>query len=430
MKFRSERRQFLKDLRTGATAALGLPLLSCDDPERYSAADASRLQEQMKNEKRLSGSSRFGVHRYKGYRGLADLPYFEIGADGQLKCIVEDLPPVIDFHTHLGIAAFLSPPIDLLARTDRVHHFLDCDATQDGCPLDLDVYINTNFRDDDLSRLEWETLGQVTWGSEFAETHTIPNLLAEMNDTLCQQAVVLPIALGLPFRDELANTWMSAIESSDTGGRLLPGASVHPKDENAVTELKRQAALGARAVKLHPAVQRFYPDDPEASLIYEECGRLGLPVFFHGGRAGIEPEYTHRFTLIKNYEAAAAEHPEVEFILGHGGARDVADAIPFALRHPNVFLDIHGQGIRQIDELIEQLGADRLLFGSDWPFYHQAATLAKVLIVTEGRPEARNAILAGTARQRLARTEAGVNVNRPALPSRNPIQESRLPQPS
>jgi predicted TIM-barrel fold metal-dependent hydrolase len=82
----------------------------------------------------------------------------------------------------------------------------------------------------------------------------------------------------------------------------------------------------------------------------------------------------------------------------------VADAIPLARRHRNISLDIHGQGIRQLDELIRELGPERLLFGSDWPFYHLAATLAKVLIVTEGRPEARDAILAGTARRLLAQT--------------------------
>jgi predicted TIM-barrel fold metal-dependent hydrolase len=47
--------------------------------------------------------------------------------------------------------------------------------------------------------------------------------------------------------------------------------------------------------------------------------------------------------------------------------------------------------------LIDEVGADRLLFGSDWPFYHLAATLAKILIVTEGRPAARHAILRGNA---------------------------------
>ena len=430
MKFLADRRCFLKSLGTGAVSAIGFPLLGCDDPERYTEADAAQLREQMAHEKRISGQSRFGKHVYQGYRGLADLPYFEIDQNDRLRCVVEGLPPVTDVHTHLGIAVLFSPSIDLLASTPRVRHLLDCDGTRPGCTLDLDVYINANFSEDDLASMEWETLGQGLWGSASARTHTVPNLLAEMDDTGIQQSVVLPIALGLPFRDELADLWTQAIEQSGSRDRLLPGASVHPEDENAVAELRRQAALGVRIVKLHPAVQRFYPDDPRADPIYETCRQLGLPVFFHGGRAGIEPEYTHRFTLIKNYEGAVDRHPEVDFVMGHAGARDVKDAIPLAQRHPNVFLDIHGQGIRQIDELIDEVGADRLLFGSDWPFYHPAATLAKVLIVTEGRPEIRDAILANTARRLLAKSEPPERFSLPDPRAKTPASGSHPPRPT
>ena len=50
-----------------------------------------------------------------------------------------------------------------------------------------------------------------------------------------------------------------------------------------------------------------------------------------------------------------------------------------------------------LGELIERVGGERLLFGSDWPFYHLAVSLAKVLIVTRDRPDRRDAILRGNA---------------------------------
>lgn len=43
-----------------------------------------------------------------------------------------------------------------------------------------------------------------------------------------------------------------------------------------------------------------------------------------------------------------------------------------------------------------------MLFGTDWPFYHLAASLAKVLIVTEDSPEVRASILRGNALRLLA----------------------------
>ena len=90
---------------------------------------------------------------------------------------------------------------------------------------------------------------------------------------------------------------------------------------------------------------------------------------------------------------ALARNPEVQFVLGHAGARDVADVIPLALRHSNAWLGIHGQGVTTLAELIARVGAERLLFGTDWPFYHLASSLAKVLLVTRDRPDLRDAIL-------------------------------------
>ena len=50
-----------------------------------------------------------------------------------------------------------------------------------------------------------------------------------------------------------------------------------------------------------------------------------------------------------------------------------------------------------IRKILDEGPTDRVLFGSDWPFYHQATAMAKVLIATEGRPEVRRQVLYGNA---------------------------------
>jgi predicted TIM-barrel fold metal-dependent hydrolase len=409
-----DRRQFLAasgralsllagGLTTGG-AALGLSGCSGHSPERYTERDEAALAAQQIRERELSGTGPFGVHRYKGYRGLAELPWFEIDSFGVLRMVDESVPQAIDMHCHFGMSLLFKPKLDLLLRTERVRHLLDCDETNPGCDLDLDVYINANFDDPALERLQCETLGQGTFGSEFARTQTIPNLLAEMDATRVEQAMILPIAFNLPFGDDLAERWREAIVASDSSKRLLAGASVHPRDVRKIERLEAFAEQGARVVKMHPTVQAFYPDEPDAMEIYEAAERLGMVIFFHGGRAGIEPASRQPFALPRHYEGALAAFPNLSFVLGHAGARDGEDMLELGLRYENAWFGLHGQGITHLDTLIRRIGGERLLFGTDWPFYHLAATLAKVLIVTDtpDRAEIRHAILRGNAERLLA----------------------------
>jgi len=360
------------------------------------------LEAQRRDEAERAGKGRLGPLRYQGYRGLADLPYFDLAPDGTLRLAIE-IPPAIDLHTHFGVALLLAPDIDLAARTQRTDYYLDCDATDPGCSFDLDVYQNANFSEAAHAALTAQMRDQLLpWGGSSARTHTLANLLAEMDAMHFQRAAVLGMAIGLPFGDNLTERWMDAIEVSTARDRFVPFASVHPRDAHWRTKLDTFAARGARGVKLHPEMMRFAPDDPEAMQIYGACEQLGLPVIFHAGRSGIEPESIRPYALIRHYVPAIAAYPRVQFLLGHAGARDVGDALAAAQQYPNVWLEIACQGATQLDGLMTTLGPERLLFGSDWPFYPLAATLAKVLLVTEGQPGARAAILGGNAERMFA----------------------------
>jgi len=392
-----KRRYFLG--LAGLAGAAGLWSLSRGEKfsERYTQDEADALIAQKQRERELPGTGAYGPQLYAGYRGLAALPWYEVNEQGRLVLVDDTVPAAIDVHAHLGMNMLFAPDLDLQASTPRVEYMLDCDVTNPGCPLDLDVYINANFSDAALRRLTLMSAGQLLWGGGPAATHTIPNLLAEMDDCRVEKAQILPIAWGLPFGDALTSTWMTEIEKAGAGSRLLQGGSVVPGDPDAPDQLRTLAAKGVRMIKLHPTMQRFYPDDAMMAPIYETCGELGLPILYHGGRAGIEPEMTHKYALMRHYEGAIRDFPKVQFVMGHAGARDVDDVIPLAQKYDNLWLGIHGQGVTKLDQLIREVGSERLLYGTDWPFYHLAATQAKVLIVTEGKPEVRHAILRGNA---------------------------------
>ena len=49
----------------------------------------------------------------------------------------------------------------------------------------------------------------------------------------------------------------------------------------------------------------------------------------------------------------------------------------YAKRYDNVWLELSSQSLGNIQSLLDDLGPERLLYGTDWPFYHQAIALAK-----------------------------------------------------
>ena len=162
------RRRFLQ-LAVLSAAGACLPACSNQEPEpRYTDADIARLAQQRLHEGAQSGLGPFGPLHFKGYRGLSELPWFELDANGELRIVDLDLPKAIDMHCHLGMSLLLAPEVDLQRRTERVIHLLDCDANNPGCDLDLDVYINRNFSDEALDALWWGSAAQGLWGSKSA----------------------------------------------------------------------------------------------------------------------------------------------------------------------------------------------------------------------------------------------------------------------
>jgi predicted TIM-barrel fold metal-dependent hydrolase len=132
------------------------------------------------------------------------------------------------------------------------------------------------------------------------------------------------------------------------------------------------------------------------------CGAHGLPVLFHCGPVGIEPAAARRRSQVARYERAIAEHPETTFVLGHSGALQHDEAIRFADRYPNTWFDLSCLGLEALREVLDTVPSDRVLYGTDWPFYHQALTLARVLIATEGDPALRRSVLHDNAVRLLA----------------------------
>jgi predicted TIM-barrel fold metal-dependent hydrolase len=89
-------------------------------------------------------------------------------------------------------------------------------------------------------------------------------------------------------------------------------------------------------------------------------------------------------------------------VLGHSGALQHEQAIRFADRYPNTYFELSCLGLAALRQVLEAVPADRVLYGTDWPFYHQALTLARVLLATEDAPDLRRAVLHDNAARLLS----------------------------
>jgi predicted TIM-barrel fold metal-dependent hydrolase len=313
---------------------------------------------------------------------LARLPWFDL-EDGELVLADPSIGPSVDVHTHLALAYVLPQRVDLEREHPKTELYLPIERR-----LDLDVYANRNFTKSDLSRLERDlSFGSLGRGG-MRRTHTIPNLEREMRGLRVVQSVLL--AIDFPVLSDNAGEWLAATKGHDD---VVVFGSVHPYKRGMERELDRQVALGARGIKVHPAVQTILPSDPRAMKLYALCGRRRLPVLFHCGPVGIEPRLGRSLSQVKHYFRPVEKNPDTTFILGHSGALQMDLALEIVRRFPNAYLEISSQSVTNVRRIVDTVDPSRVLFGSDWPFYHQAIPLAKLLIATEGREELRPKIL-------------------------------------
>jgi predicted TIM-barrel fold metal-dependent hydrolase len=129
----------------------------------------------------------------------------------------------------------------------------------------------------------------------------------------------------------------------------------------------------------------------------EEHGFRGIKVHRHDARITREIcEAARRYSLpvlydvtgeIAPVELLATEYRDINFIIPHLGAfGDRWDAqralIDLLVRHPNVYTDT--SSVQRFDLLVEAVrraGADKIVFGSDGPWFHPGLELHKIRLL-------------------------------------------------
>jgi hypothetical protein len=152
--------------------------------------------------------------------------------------------------------------------------------------------------------------------------------------------------------------------------------TLHPDMENPQDEIERLIGLGLRGIKFHPDMQRFNIDDKKAMDIYAILeGRL--PIIFHTG------DYRYSFSHPSRLARALDNFPKLCAIAAHFGGWSLFDVAYDYFHNRFCYFDISSSlpliGNRRAAELIRSYGAERFLFGSDYPMWDPAVCVQEFM---------------------------------------------------
>ena len=162
---------------------------------------------------------------------------------------------------------------------------------------------------------------------------------------------------------------------------LVPFISLDPSmgPDDAVAEIRRRAQEGACGIKLHPSSQRFSPTDRNLWPAYAEAEALGLPVVSHGGIFPLDTESSEH-SRPRAFTRVLEAFPRLTLVLAHLGEGYLEESLAMAAKYPNLFFDCSAAVSGTVQppslsddeaaDVIRRLGVDRVLFGSDWPWFH------------------------------------------------------------
>ncbi len=152
------------------------------------------------------------------------------------------------------------------------------------------------------------------------------------------------------------NRALDRIQWAATG--LLPLIWVRPSD-TPLDEVRTRLAAGAVGLKLHPTVDDYRADDHALDPYLEIAAEAGCPVACHSAPGDADPDFIRR--LAERFSA-------VPIILYHtylGPSEGRRRAAQHVREQPNLYLETSWCSWREVLHLVEEVGLERVLFGSD-----------------------------------------------------------------
>lgn len=196
----------------------------------------------------------------------------------------------------------------------------------------------------------------------------INSLLKQCEENNVEKCVINSVAT-TPAQVESINKFIANVVNLYPDKFIGLGA-MHPESSDLLRDANQIIDLKLHGVKLHPDIQNFKIDCPNALKIFEICEEKSLSVLVHTGDSRYDNSNPDR--VIKVLEM----FPKLTFIGAHLGGWSVWDeAVNKLSKYQNFYVDtcssFYELSKERAKEIIKTYGVDKVIFGTDFPMWKQ-----------------------------------------------------------
>ena len=220
------------------------------------------------------------------------------------------------------------------------------------------------------------------------ENVTVESYLKKMEELNINRAVVWSVARS-PDEVTKVNDWVAKL-THDYPDKFIGFANVYPpRLEEALAELERAITkLSLVGLKLHPTVQLFMMNDPSVIAIIDRAKEYDIPVVLHVASPAYRPFPDHLGAFAQEVVDSESSNPYsssalLASIVKHYNSRKVFSAHLGGIYSPEIeqskiSFQTVGACVSAIEYAYRVVGADRIVFGSDYPFFDPAEEIKKI----------------------------------------------------
>ncbi len=204
------------------------------------------------------------------------------------------------------------------------------------------------------------------YGENSVGTGTAENLIKMGEKAGIDMFVVQSVAT-TPHQVKSINDFIAA-EVAKNPQKLIGLGTLHPDSEDIKGDIEYLLSVGLKGVKLHPDIQACKIDDYRCLKIYELCEEKGLPVLMHTGDNRYDYSNPNRLLPVLQI------YKNLTVIGAHLGGWSIwEEAVKSYKGIGNFYVDCSSSfnylEKETAKKIIRLYGADKVLFGTDYPMW-------------------------------------------------------------